>query len=144
MQTRTMLLATMISVASAAVAFADAPRQAATAAKVRCADGTQAKPGKLACKRNGGVLRPGPIAIDKLKPVPARDTTVSRVRPICADGTVSTTTGKGACSRQGGLAPTTSRLGNPVAVCRDGWVTARTHQPATCVDHGGIREWLGG
>ena len=137
---RTTLLATMISLASAAVVFAEAPRQAA---KVRCSDGTQAKPSKQACKRHGGPLGPGTIPTATLKLRPQRDAIASRSRVVCADGTVATKTGRGVCSRHGGIAPTTSRIGEPVALCRDGWVTTSTDHPKTCTQHGGIRDWLG-
>ena len=134
----------MISLASAAVVFADTPRKAA---KVRCSDGTQVPAGKHACKRNGGTLRPGPIATDKLKPIPQRDPIASRPRVVCADGTVAKRTGRGACTGHGGIAPTTTHTthsGEPVALCRDGWVTTPSDHPATCTLHGGVREWLGG
>jgi hypothetical protein len=141
MHMRMTLLATTISLASAAVVFADPPRQAA---KVRCSDGTQDTAGKQACKRHGGTLSPGRIPTAKLKPRVERDPIASRPRVLCADGTVATKTGRGACSQNGGIAPTTSHVGEPVAVCSDGWVTTPTDHPTTCTQHGGIREWLGG
>ena len=142
---RTTLVATMISLASAAVAFADEPRPTANqAAKVRCSDGSQATPGKHACKRNGGILRPGKIPTARLPARVEREPVAARPRVVCADGTIATKTGRGACSRNGGIAPTTSHIGSPVAVCRDGWVTMPTEEPVTCTQHGGVREWLGG
>lgn len=84
----------------------------------------------------------------------------------CVDGTLSQATGRGACSRHGGVMaggaiPTgpepssigpkkqkrsttsQSRLGEPLARCRDGSISYSAHRGGTCSRHGGVREWLG-
>lgn len=106
---RTLLLATILSLASAAAAHADP--KSTPAPLTRCSDGTLARQaGKATCVKRGGVLRPGRIPTAKLAPVPVRDTTVASTGVRCADGTVDRAGGRAACSRHGGRAPLSARL----------------------------------
>jgi hypothetical protein len=104
----------------------------------RCIDGTLSKAsGRGACSRHGGVLAGGPIPTGPEPSFGAR----------CADGTISITSGRGACSYHGGIAkpaPRTeqSRLGEPMARCRDGSISYSAHRGGTCSRHGGVRDWL--
>lgn len=121
------------------------PRTEKTAQKpiVRCIDGTlSAGSGRAACSRHGGLLGPGKIPMGPTSPRPSQR--ADRAMTRCNDGTLTATTGRTACSRHGGIAATReSRLGEPLAVCRDGWISYSAHGGGTCEDHGGVREWLG-
>lgn len=151
---RTTLLATMLSFASAVFVAHANPRGGANSRTkrntqttlVRCIDGKLAPSiGRGTCSEHGGVLGPGKIPLGPKASPPRHDTTttarISGAR--CADGTTAKTTGRRACARHGGLAPqTTSRLGEAVARCRDGWVAYSAHRGGSCTTHGGVREWL--
>lgn len=71
----------------------------------------------------------------------------------CKDGTTSTVTGRGACSKHGGVqkgaaaaAPAAAASGaapeGATAKCKDGsYSTAKNHKGA-CSKHGGVSDWL--
>ncbi len=107
----------------------------------RCVDGSLSKStGRGACSGHGGVLSGGAIPTG---PEP------SSLGARCADGTVSTARGRGACSHHGGVAKQKriqrteqSRLGEPMARCRDGSIAYSSHRGGSCAKHGGVREWL--
>lgn len=115
----------------------DAKPAKVTRAGTRCVDGTLSKvEGRGACSGHGGVLAGGTIPTESLG-------------TRCADGTVSATRGRGACSRHGGgiakpkRSPTEqSRLGEPMAKCRDGSIAYSAQRGGTCVKRGGVRDWL--
>jgi hypothetical protein len=64
----------------------------------------------------------------------------------CKDGTTSTVTGRGACSKHGGVqkgaAAGTAAPAAATAKCKDGsYSTAKNHKGA-CSKHGGVSDWL--
>ena len=82
---------------------------------VTCGDGSSSKPGRGACSRHGGV-KIGPVAspapampampatrgtpaTPAMAPVPR----VPTATPLCNDGSTSAVSGRGACSRHGGV-----------------------------------------
>jgi hypothetical protein len=138
------------------VALAAAPA-AAHAQSVTCADGTTSEAGRGACSHHGGIAKTrasepkreaAPRETSKTSARESTRTTTARVR--CTDGTYSSATGRGACSRHGGVAGTTERADTrepprktdttaTVVHCADGSISIATGRGA-CSHHGGVAE----
>jgi hypothetical protein len=146
------------------VALAAAPT-AVYAQSVTCADGTTSEAGRGACSHHGGIAKTRAsepkreTSTRKTETSGRKTTTTTRVR--CNDGSTSTATGRGACSRHGGVAgdadrtssrepsrestrePTreSTRNADPstslVVRCEDGTISIAQGRGA-CSHHGGV------
>jgi hypothetical protein len=164
-------------IAAPLLAFAMAmPSFAADPAPTTCKDGTTTtSTGKGTCSGHGGVqkaAKAAPAAPAAAAPAAAPAAPAAGATTTCADGTTSTSSGKGTCSGHGGVqkaakakpataaatatpaaaapatksAPTTAASNTDptgaTAKCKDGTYSKSTHHSGTCSSHGGVAEWL--
>jgi len=99
---------------------------ASQATALKCKDGTtSASTGRGACSGHGGVNKTASKAVsktiktqEKVAKTVAKTTPGAQVTQLCADGTTSNSTGRGACSGHGGVrgaAATSKATGVPIA-----------------------------
>jgi hypothetical protein len=144
----------------------------AAATMVSCKDGTQSKSGKGACSHHGGIGAPAAAATATAAPPappPAPPSAAAGPAVMCTDGTMSNTSGKGACSHHGGVkhngatppappapapaaAPAMAGNGDhpnndpqgAIAKCKDGTYSHAKQHSGACSQHGGVGQWLDG
>lgn len=107
-------------------ALASSTAWASQATAVKCKDGsTSASAGRGACSGHGGVDKTATKAVsktvkteEKASKAVVKKTPGAQVTSMCADGTTSNSTGRGACSGHGGVkgaAATSKATGVPIA-----------------------------
>jgi hypothetical protein len=122
----------------ACIAALGAASGTAHAQDVTCADGTTSAAGRGACSHHGGIAktRASHTTRDRERTRDrdrvSVDAKVEGVR--CYDGSWSTTTGRGACSHHGGIAPPYSHAGDDRVHARRSETDTRTHAPTPVPD----------
>jgi len=137
---------------------------ASQATALKCKDGTiSATSGRGACSGHGGIDKTATKTERKTVKLQekAAKTVVKKapgtqVTQLCADGSTSNSTGRGACSGHGGVkaaAATSKATGVPItaesrlrtgaiAQCKDGLYSHAKTRTGVCASHGGVAKWL--